>query len=986
MWQGGRFFARSETYTHGPHTAIANAIETRSWRWSIVVKVTSSQSRLVRAAVFFAAFYVCFFSPVLFSGKVLAPPPDATFFYYPHYNSPVHLWDPLLMTGYPAMADPQLMNWYPLALLLRLIPGSWNSFIVLAYVLASWFMYLFVRQVTGKDFAGLVSGLIFGLGGFMNAHLEHVTMIQTAVWIPAMLLCLERLANGIRWRWMALGGLSTGACVLAGHPQIALYGITLVLGYIIVRGFSAACPAWQYYAASAITIGAGLALSAIQILPAAEIAGISTRASLSFTEFSQYALPPYQLATLLFPFLFGGAGPAFLSGIPYFGSSSITEVAGYVGFAGLVLAAIAVISHRTTRVFFWLASMAVSLIAAMGAATPFGRVLYALPAFGQFRAEARFLLIFGIAAAVLAGYGVASIVEGKNPVRNALLTLGAGLGLILYAARIALVNAAPLRKAALASGARHFSASPFANPWIGGPLLIGCCMCVVLALLIGKPKSLALRAALVLAVVLELSDFSWYGRWRFESPPAEVFQEPGIVRRIGPAARRMHARWVPVRGDLGTPAEAPGDLPILWKLPSLAKYGPLLPARYKELMTMEANGRFRGQWWEPENRALDIAGGRFVAVPEVRITGEEIFRGIRFSSQDLTLSVGNGCGAAAASATIPVPQPQEIRGLALVTLTGCSVGLEQGTPLAEVRLQGIHGASILIPIRAGVETAEWAAGCADVAPAMRHRAADVYSRYSVPRGEGVCQGQTYAAILNLRKPITTSAMEIRWLPQSMGVLKINKISLLNAKTGRSQPLSQQDVRFGDPVRWRHLDKADGVAVYENMRAQPRVWLVPETLSVPRAQIVRAIQTSRLPDGRPYDPAAVALVEESLAFQASAPDPGARASLVEDKGASVEIRTVSNQPAFLVLADSYYPGWRATVNGRAAHIYQTNYIQRGIPIPPGTSSVRFEFHPAQFYIGGAISLGTLAGMLCMSVLWYRRGRYKKTPRLVSKAGY
>jgi len=760
--------------------------------------------------------------------------------------------------------------------------------------------------------------------------------------------------------------------VLAGHPQIALYGITLVLGYVMVRGFSAACPAWKYYAASAIAIGAGLALSAVQILPTAEMAGMTARASLSFTEFSQYALPPHQLATLLFPFLFGGAGPASLSGTPYFGSSSVTELAGYTGLAALVLAAIAVISYRTAQVFFWAAGMAIACLAALGAATPLGRILYALPAFGQFRAPGRFLLIFGIAAAVLAGYGVAFIVEGKNPVRSALLTIGAGLALILYAGRIALVDAAPLRKAALAAGARYFSASPFTNPWIGAPLFIGCGMCVVLALLIRKPMSVPLRAALLLAVILDLAGFSWYGRWRFESPPARDFQEPEIVRRTGPAVSRLRARWVPVRGDLGSPAEAPGDLSVLWKLPSLAKYGPLLPARYKELLNMEANGRFRGQWWEPENRALDIAGGRFIAVPEILNTREEGFRGILFSSQDLTLSVGNGCGASTASATIPVRQPRKIRGLALVTLTGCSVGFDQGTPLAEVRLQAIDGASVTIPVRAGVETAEWAAGCADVAPAMRHRAADIYARYSAPRGGGVCQGQTYAAILNLPKPTAISAMEIRWLPRSVGILKIDKLSLLDAKTGVSQPLSQQDVQFGDPVRWRRLDQAEGVEVYENLRAQPRLWLVPETVRAAPAQIASAIQTSRLPDGRSYDPAAVALVEEPLALRKAVPDPDAGASLVQDNGASIEIRTSGKQPSFLVLADFHYPGWQATINGRPTHIFRTNYIQRGVLLPSGENLVRFEFHPMRFYAGAAVSLGTLAIVLGALFFGWSRG--------------
>jgi hypothetical protein len=923
--------------------------------------------------LFFAAFYICLFSPALFSGKVLAPPPDALLFYYPHYALSFHLWEPFLMTGYPALADPQLMYWYPPALLFRFIPGSWNAFVILAYVLASWFMYLFIRQVTGTDFAGIVSGLIFGLCGFLNAHLQHVTMVQTAVWIPAMLLCLERLADGIRWQWIALGGLSTATFLLAGHPQIALYGLALACGYAIVRGFSAASAKWRYYAASAVMFGAGLALSAIQTLPAAELASLTNRASLSFAQFGEYSLPPRQLATLLFPFLFGGV--AAPGGVAYFGSPSFLELAGYVGFSGLVLAAIAVLCRRSARVFFWLACMSVSLIAAMGAATPLGHILYILPAFGQFRAQGRFLLIFAISAAVLAGYGANALRERRFARRNAVATVAAGLGLIVSSTLIAVLWAAPLQRAAAAAGVTNFSASPFRNAWIGSSLLLGCATCAVSLLLIRRPDSLVLRGVFVLAVIAELAPFSWYGEWRFDSRSATDFAQPNVVRRNGPALRQMHARWVPVRGDLGTLAEAPGDLSLMWQLPSLSKYGPLLPSRYKELLNMESNGRFLGQWWEPGNRALDIAGGRFFAVPEIRNSDEKIFRGVRFSSQDLTLSVGNGCGAAATSATVPIGQPREIRGVALVTIAGCSVEMEQGKPLAEIRMQEPDGANITIPIRAGVETAEWAAGCADVAPSMRHRAADIYSRYTVARGTGVCQGQTYAAVLNLAKPITASNIQFRWLSPSPGILKINKITLLVANTGESQPLSQQDLRFGDPARWRRIDHADGVEIYENLRAQPRVWLVPEALAARPAQIVRAIQTSRLPDGRPYDPAEVALVEESPAFLNGFRDPDARATLAEDKGTSVEIRTSSRGPAFLVLADFYYPGWQATVNGRPARIFQTNYIQRGVALPPGENTVRFEYRPVRFFTGAAISFGTLVGMICVPFFPYLMGNRK-----------
>jgi hypothetical protein len=936
------------------------------------LKTPATRNRPLLAALFFAVFYVCFFSPVLFAGRVLAPT-DSFLFYYPHFNSPFKLWDSLLMTGYPNLADPQLMSWYPLALLLRPIPGSWNTFVLLAYVLASWFMYLFVRKLTGLDFAGIMSGLIFGICGFMSAHLAHTTMIQTAAWIPAILLCVEHLAGGIRWRWLALGGLGVGTCILAGHPQIASYGMTLVVAYIIVRGFSAVPRQSSYYAASGVMFAMGLALSAVQILPTAELAGFTTRARLTYGEFCSFSLPLGQLPSFLFPFLFGGTKPFFLSGVPYFGQWHLAEITGYVGFSGLVLAAIAVISHRSARVLFWMACMVVSLCASMGGATPLGRVLYAAPVFGQFRAQGRFLLIFAISTAILAGYGVAAITERRDPARHRLLVVGASLVPILSAAVVALFLASPLKQAAATVGARQYSASPFGNWWIGVPVLVGCSFCILLWLFIRNPDALTLRTGLVLAVIVELSAFSWYVDWRYASPRLKEFEPPDIVRRNGPNVRLANARWVPVGAMPGRPAEAPADLSVLWQLPSLSKYGPLLPVRYSELMNMETAGQFLGHWWTAENRAIDVAAGRFVAVPADRATTGEFFHGIRFLTQDFTMSVGNGCGAVSGSESVFVRQPHEIRGLALITFTGCSTEFRQGTPLAEVRLQQPNGVSIPLTMRAGIETAEWAAACPAVAPAMRHRAAEIYSRFAVPRNGANCQGQTYAAIFEFPKPAIVSKLDFRWLAPGTGILRIDKVTLLDAKESVSEPLSEHDTWIGDPARWKRLEESDGVEVYENLRALPRVWLTSETKPARPEEIKRAIQTSRLPDGRLYEPGVVALVEEPLQFRTPKPDPDARAWLLEDNGTSAEIRTSSSQPAFLVLGDFYYPGWQATINGRRTHIFRTNYIQRGILLPSGENSVRFEFHPARFYAGAAISLSTLAVMLGVVVFGWRHGR-------------
>jgi uncharacterized membrane protein YfhO len=45
---------------------------------------------------------------------------------------------------------------------------------------------------------------------------------------------------------------------------------------------------------------------------------------------------------------------------------------------------------------------------------------------------------------------------------------------------------------------------------------------------------------------------------------------------------------------------------------------------------------------------------------------------------------------------------------------------------------------------------------------------------------------------------------------------------------------------------------------------------------------------------------------------------------------------------LVLADTYYPGWRVTVDGQERSILRANVMQRGVAVPPGTHRVAFEF--------------------------------------------
>ncbi len=71
--------------------------------------------------------------------------------------------------------------------------------------------------------------------------------------------------------------------------------------------------------------------------------------------------------------------------------------------------------------------------------------------------------------------------------------------------------------------------------------------------------------------------------------------------------------------------------------------------------------------------------------------------------------------------------------------------------------------------------------------------------------------------------------------------------------------------------------------------------------------------------------------------------------------SVTLTVESPTPAFLVLSDTYYPGWRAQVDGVDRTVYRTNYVLRGVVVPEGHHTVVFRYQPSSFIIGGIITL-------------------------------
>jgi len=83
----------------------------------------------------------------------------------------------------------------------------------------------------------------------------------------------------------------------------------------------------------------------------------------------------------------------------------------------------------------------------------------------------------------------------------------------------------------------------------------------------------------------------------------------------------------------------------------------------------------------------------------------------------------------------------------------------------------------------------------------------------------------------------------------------------------------------------------------------------------------------------------------------------------------ELAVELEHPGYLVLSDSYFPGWQARVNGQPARILRANYLVRAVAVPACSSRIVFLYRPWAFRIGLWASL--VSAIFFLVGFFYRR---------------
>jgi Bacterial membrane protein YfhO len=153
-----------------------------------------------------------------------------------------------------------------------------------------------------------------------------------------------------------------------------------------------------------------------------------------------------------------------------------------------------------------------------------------------------------------------------------------------------------------------------------------------------------------------------------------------------------------------------------------------------------------------------------------------------------------------------------------------------------------------------------------------------------------------------------------------------------------------------------------VNIYQNLDAFPRAFVVHHALAATGPD-----QSIALLKERGFDPRQTAVVEGSMtpdqarALSAPSGPDGSSARITSYSDNKIEIEATMDSPGLLVLSDTFYPGWRASVDGKKEAVHPTDEALRSIFLGTGTHRVTFTYSPTSFKAGSLITVLSVLGL-------------------------
>jgi uncharacterized membrane protein YfhO len=106
----------------------------------------------------------------------------------------------------------------------------------------------------------------------------------------------------------------------------------------------------------------------------------------------------------------------------------------------------------------------------------------------------------------------------------------------------------------------------------------------------------------------------------------------------------------------------------------------------------------------------------------------------------------------------------------------------------------------------------------------------------------------------------------------------------------------------------------------------------------------------------FDPGRTVVLEgsEAARLPTGTPEGPVAGNLTNDGPNTVVVGVDAPRAGYLILADAYYPGWEATIDGQPTALLRADWVVRSVQVPAGHHQIEFRFRPNSLVVGGVIS--------------------------------
>lgn len=317
------------------------------------------------------------------------------------------LWNPYSFSGTPLLANFQSASFYPLNLVFLIVPFhiSWTIYILAGPVFAGIFMFAYLNNLKLKREASILGSLIFAFSGFSVAWMEWGNVLNVALWLPLILLSIDKLFKSnkapsvaaSKWAWIYL--ISLCCSFFAGHLQVFFYVFLLESLYIVFRWFENKRRMRSVLTFATLNVFF-IILTFIQWYPTLQFILLSARGvDVVGYKAEGWFIPWQNLVQFIVPDFFGN--PTTLN---YTGIWNYAEFIGYIGIAPLIFALYSIFFRRDKNSLFF--TFIALLCFAMALPSPISKIPFILHIpFIETAQPTRLIFLIDFSLAVLVGMG-----------------------------------------------------------------------------------------------------------------------------------------------------------------------------------------------------------------------------------------------------------------------------------------------------------------------------------------------------------------------------------------------------------------------------------------------------------------------------------------------------------------------------------------------------------------------------------------------------